>query len=210
MTAVIFSIKITGIVNMLLISKVLLLQLGIVLGKIVYGAKDLLLNKHGHHEPPQAYYIPVSHGYSHGSSYASSREDDSVPNFYANQQLINSPGVYGQPQFNQHMNYPISFSQPQPMPQPQTGLFSGSAPKQIRSTPQFTQPYYQGRTHDASSSSYEMAENAISQELGALQSTLSPQEMTQLLTDAIARMTAARTASRSVYKRSPNILDYNR
>ncbi|CRK96058.1 CLUMA_CG009495, isoform A, partial [Clunio marinus] len=68
LTAVIFKIKILGVLNLLLVGKVLLLQLGFMVAKIVYALKDFLPSKHDspqvypvYHQPPppQQIFIPV-------------------------------------------------------------------------------------------------------------------------------------------------------
>jgi hypothetical protein len=195
MTAVILAIKMTGLINMLMIKKVLLLQMAIVLGKLIYGFKELLLNKHDHQSyasPPQAYYIPVSNG--HGGGW-SSREDDTQPGYY-----------------NQQPNYPLAYGRPQTVP------FSGYSPQashQVRTAPLFSQSYNQGRTHD-----YESIDNQVLGESGSHNQlyydlsrpastidSLSPQEMTKLLSDTLARV-SQRTTPSPVYNRSPNIPNY--
>lgn len=204
MTAVILSIKMTGLINMLMIKKVLLLQMAIILGKLIYGFKELLMKHHGHYQhesyasPPQAYYIPISHGHGHGHGW-NSREDEYQPNFY--------------PGYNQQPSYQLGFSQAQ-------ANYSPQASQQVRTAPQYAQPYNQGRNHDYSDTSYESPDNRISSESGSYNQlrqdlsrpastldSMSPQEMTRILSDAIARV-SARTTPSPVSNRSPNIPSY--
>lgn len=211
---------------MLLISKVLLLQFALILGKIIYGAKELL-GKISY--MPQPYYIPVSHeGYSHSSSYAHSRDDslNQLPNYNYGQpfpQAFNSPTSFQQhPQYNQPINYPLNPTQNfQPQTnfgQPQSGPFSGvslQAPQQVQTTqnhPQFNQPYYQDRVHNLESLESRLnAENYLGNDapsalglIGKPPNPLSPQQMSQLLSDAIAQM-SSRTTENLISRRSPNI-----
>lgn len=202
MTAVIISIKMTGLINMLMIKKVLLLQMAIILGKLIYGFKELLMHKQDNHHsyasPPQAYYIPVSHN-SYGGW--NSREDDVQSNYYSGA--------------NQPQNYPL---------RPQVGPYSGYAPQasqQVREASQFSQPHYQGRTHDyTGSSNLESVDSRILDENGSNNqlyydlsrpastiNSLSPQEMTKLLSDTLARV-SQRTTPSPIYNRSPNIRNY--
>lgn len=211
LTAVIFSIKFTGLINMLLISKVLLLQVALVLGKVLYGAKELF-NKFSY---PQPYYIPIAHGeHSHSQAYSHSRDDVFYPqatnNYY--QQLpppLNFPSAYqDQPQFNQPINYAINPSQNlQPhlnFGQPQSGLFDGismQTPQRIRSyqSQQFSQPNYQDRSYNSvSDTSHSFLDITPSAEKPqSTTKSLTPQEMTQLLANAIAQV-STRTTQRSI------------
>lgn len=206
MTAVIFSIKFTGLINMLLLKKVLLLQMALILGKIIYAAKELLTAKH--HSPTSFFpvYVP-SHSddhygsFSHKTAYLSHPDDDfnQQPSYYSRQ----SPTLHSQPQFNQPTKYPLNFNQPQPniqwnSGQPQTGSFGG-IPLQVPQNIQFSQPLNQGQPSSyAESQNYESRYNnyvmpqALSL-IGSAQSTtksLSPQEMTQLLSDAIKQVSS--------------------
>lgn len=74
LTAMIFGIAKTGIVNMLLIKAVLALQMLLIVGKLAYGAKELLSHKSTGHEI--VYYPqpspPVPHYTSYGSPPSSS------------------------------------------------------------------------------------------------------------------------------------------
>lgn len=166
LTAIIIGIKMIGLINMLLIGKVLLLQVAIVLGKIIYGAKDLFLHKNPpiaypvyshqpYYPPPTSYqYPPSGHHSSFANAFASSREDDfRQPPTYSS----DSTG-FAQPQFNS-INHSYKLSQPQASlqpqfnsGQPQTGSFLGismQAPQQVRmpQRPQFSQPFNQNWVH---------------------------------------------------------------
>ena len=206
LTAVILSIKFTGLINMVLISKVLMLQMALVLGKIIYGAKEFF-NKFSY---PQPYYIPVAHR-EHSHGYSHSKDDDLYPepsNLYG--QRFPSPlslrfGLQHQPQFNQPINYPINRRQNfQPQlnfGQPQSSPFEGismQTPHQIQTSQsqQFSQPYYQDRSqiYDTLESRL-TTENHSGEALSAVkpQNSLSPYEMTQLLSDAIAQMSTQTT-----------------
>lgn len=210
LTAVIFSIKFTGLINMILISKVLMLQLALVLGKIIYGAKEFL-NKFSH---PQPYYFPVAHR-EHSYGYSHSKDGDlyqEPSNLYG--QRYPSPlssrfGLQQQPQFNQPINYPISRRQSfQPQlnfDRPQSSPFEGismQTPHQIQTSQsqQFSQPYYQDRSqiYDTLESRL-TTENHSGEAPSAMkpQNSLSPSEMTQLLSDTIALM-STQTTPRSI------------
>lgn len=134
LTAVILSIKFTGLINMILITKVLLLQIALVLGKLAYGAKELFSK----FTQPHAYYIPVATHGEHPHQYAYAHNNDlygQQSSFYG-QQL---PPPAFQPQFNQPNNYLINRSQnSQPQwnfGQPQSGL-------PTQTSQQLSQPYY--------------------------------------------------------------------
>lgn len=201
LTAIILGIKLTGTINMLLITKVLLLQVALVLGKILWGAKELLMKKHDHY--PQPFYYPVPHeSHSYGSSFGHSRDDSlsHPPIYYYGQQPFNQPpSIQQQPQITQSTNYlPIqSYQQPQPnLGQPQPSLFNGYSPTTQTHSP----PYYQ----DNHLNNLETLETRLTGEgfigadaptalklIGRPQSTsnpLTPQQMSQLLQDAIAQM----------------------
>lgn len=91
LTAVIFSIKAIGIVNLFLISSLLALNLAVIVGKLVYakklghGASQTHYHSHFNQQQPSypSYpaYIPYgSHpGGGYSSSYAHSRVDDGLP-----------------------------------------------------------------------------------------------------------------------------------
>lgn len=127
------------------------------LGKIIYGAKDLLSYKH---QPvaypvysPPTYYPPVtshhpwighdSHSSGFASAYANSRDDfsDLQPSYSSN--IIR----YSQPQFRSNIIQPQTGLRTQTnFGQPQSGSFSGilmQAPQQVRAPqrPQFGQPF---------------------------------------------------------------------
>lgn len=197
LTAIILGIKLTGTINMLLITKVLLLQLLLVLGKIIWGAKELLMKKHEHY--PQPFYYPIPHeSHAYSSSFDHSRDDslNHHSSYYYGQQPFNQPSSsQHQPQITQPMNYlPIQSFQPQSnLGQPQSSLFNGYSPTTQNHSP----PYYQ----DHHSNNLETLETRLTGErvdvpsalqlFGRPQSTsnpMTPQQMTQLLQDAIAQM----------------------
>lgn len=249
LTAVIISIKFTGLLNLLLITKVLLLQLALVLGKLIYGAKELLETK-GHGSPTPSYYpVYVPYGNSHGGSFGASiggsfggshsassphsewaKREDGIKLPYSGQwqpQSIKIPPAY-QPQFNDPTNYQFNYNQPRQSQsdfgQPQTGSFNGIT-MQVPQSVQFSQPFNQVRTSSFTDpqQNFETLDNRITHEnsfesrapeaqpLVATQqspfSSLSPQEMTKLLTDAIAQM-SERTTARSINRRSPINFNY--
>lgn len=69
LTAIIFGIAKTGIINMLLIKAVLFLQMALIIGKLVYGAKELFSHKSTAHE---IVYYPQPQPSSHYGSPPSS------------------------------------------------------------------------------------------------------------------------------------------
>lgn len=69
LTAIIFGIAKTGIINMLLIKAVLFLQMALIVGKLAYGAKELFLHKSSAHE---IVYYPQPQPSSHYGSPPSS------------------------------------------------------------------------------------------------------------------------------------------
>lgn len=211
MTAVILSIKFTGLINMLLIKKVLLLQMALILGKIIYGAKELLTAKQHATSSFFPVYLPSHsddhHGsFSHKNAYINHPDDDFTqqPSYFSRQ----SAAFHSQPQFNQLTSYPLNYNQPQPNIQwnsgrPQTGSFGG-IPLQVPQNIQFSQPSNQGQPLSyAESQNYESRFNnyAMPQAhslIGSAQTTiksLSPQEMTQLLSDAIKQVSSRTTPS---------------
>lgn len=218
MTAVIFSIKFTGLINMLLIKKVLLLQMALILGKLIYGAKELFTAKYQSSPSFYPVYFPSHsedhhhHGsFSHKTAYLSLPDDDfnPQPSYYSQQ----SHAFDSQPQFNQRTSYPLSFNQPQPNIQSQwkfgqTGSFDG-IPLQVPQNIQFNQPLNQGHASFAEPQNYESRfnNNVMLQAqslIGSAQSTiksLSPQEMTKLLSDAIMQV-SSRTKPSPVNRRT--------
>lgn len=214
LTAIILGIKLTGTINMLLITKVLLLQFALVLGKILWGAKELLTKKHDYY--PQPFYYPIPHeSHLHSSSFGHRRDDNlNQQSFYYGQQPFNLPtSIIQQPHINQPSNYlPIQGYQPQPnLGQPQSNLLSGFLPTTHNHSP----PHYQ----DHHLNNLETLETkSVGSFIGpdtptALkfferpQSTsnlLTPQQMTELLQDAIAQMSLrTKQVSRRI-KRSPS------
>lgn len=226
LTALIIGIKITGVFNMILISGVLMLQLAVLIGKLLYGAKELFYGHYPplYHQPPPPYYPQQSsggHSYSQASAYANSRADglNQQPNFNS-MQFPQSSGIQQQPQFNQGMIQP--FNQPQQNLQPmsfgqqQSGPFMGismQAPQQIQNS-QFSQPFNQNHMQNLNPpSNLEPLENRIFSENSinnAPVAPMSPQEMTQMLSDAIDRMSAQTSPSFVTAKRrrSPNHFYY--
>lgn len=239
LTAIIIGIKITGVFNVILVTKVLMLQLALILGKLLYGLKDLFSGKVHHPHPQPVYhvsppqphyyhqpaYIPYgpshgsSYGNSYGSSYGNSYGSQSHASAYASSREDGlSSDQFNAPQFNRAINQLPSFNQPQQNFQPQMSPFSGialQAPQQIQYTPQlFTQPF----TRLQSVESYDqriLNDNYIddnSQLIKAPKSSLSPQELTKVLYDAIAQVSSRTTASpllRAIQKRWPNIIARN-
>lgn len=252
LTAVILGIKVTGVINMALISSVLMINLALFLGKLLYGMKDLFYPKYVPVYQPPPYYPPSGHGgyghssyghsgYGHGhgggsfsqaSAYANSRQDNFNPGQQFPQQF-SSPSSFPQqqPQFNQPINQSPNYNQPQQMNfgQPQSGPFNGismQSPQQVlmsQNPSQFNQPFSQGRMQKSNDlSNVESIDNRILNEDSAntpiaqqliqmpdsTLTTMSPQQMTQLLSDAIALMSAQTTPSSisSLRKRSPNHL----
>jgi hypothetical protein len=192
---------------------------------MIYGLKDVFIGKHQQPQPvynvspPQNHYyhqpayIPYGSNYgsnygsssyggsqSHASSYANSREDG-LPS-------INSAQSYNSPQFNRPINQLPSFNQPQQnfqpqakFGQPQMGSFNGialEAPQQIQYSPHlFNQPYT--RLHNVETLDQRiLSENSIddhSQLIQAPQPSLTPQELTKVLSDAIAQVSSRSTPS---------------
>lgn len=227
LTAIIIGIKITGVFNVILVTKVLMLQLALILGKLLYGLKDLFASKHQHPQPvynvspPQPHYyhepayIPYGTNYGsfdgssygshpHSSSYASSREDGLTSlNSVRYLQSLNSP------QFNHAINKLPSFDSPQqyfqPQPkfgQPQISPFSGialQAPQQIQYSPQlFNQPYTRLQnveTLDQRILSENLIDDRLQLQNQSPKSSLSPQELTQVLSDAIAQVSLQSTST---------------
>lgn len=180
-----------------------MLQLALILGKLLYGLKDLFASKHHHPQPvyhvspPVTYYhepsyIPYESSYSsphgsssHGSSYGnhvSSRDDALSPQF---NHPINQLPSFIQPQ--QNFQPQAKYGQPQISPFSRIAL---QAPQQLQFSPQsFIQPYSRLQTLDQRI----LSENLIddnSQLIQAPKTSLSPQELTQVLSDAIAQVSA--------------------
>jgi hypothetical protein len=183
LTAIIIGIKITGAINMLLIAKVLLLQLGLVLGKIIYGLKDLIYSKHDA-SPATIYpvYISPPHQSSHDMSHSS---HSSLSSGYGNSRIdpySHQSNYQAQPSYHQPIyQFPQQNLQPQTnFVQPQNGPFLGiplQAPQAIERNqflPQYSQQF-----------------DAVSDD-EAPKATLSPQEMTQILSDAIEQVSSRR------------------
>lgn len=213
MTAIILFIKVTGVINMLLLIKVLLLQKAMVLGKILWGMFSIFKSKYeGHHESPKYYpypvYIPHEH---HGeSSFAGAYADahsrgdyNHHPNLFYSQQESN----YHQPLYRRPQSYrDADFSQTNISPQhifsqPQSGSLSGlplEPPRQV----QYTFPYNQ---QPQSSENREVSDNRLNtgytwgsasdpqkilQHIENPGSSYTPQEMTKILSDVLAQVAA--------------------
>jgi hypothetical protein len=245
LTAIIIGIKITGVFNVILVTKVLMLQLALILGKIIYGLKDVFIGKHQQPQPvynvspPQPHYyhqpayIPYGSNYgsnSHGSnSYGSSSyPSDSYGNTYESQSLpvhasayassredglssyksVQYPQSINSPQFNRPINQIPIFSQPQTNFQPQakfgqlqTSSFGGivlQAPQQIQYSPQlFNQPFRRFPNVETLDQRI-FGDNFIddnSQQIRSSKASLSPQELTKVLSDAIAQVSSQSTPS---------------
>lgn len=227
MTAIILFIKATGVINMLLLIKVLLLQKALVLGKVLWGIFSIFKSKYeGHHEPTKYYpypvYIPHSeHHENHGESsfygdYASahSREDyNHQPNlFYSQQESNYHQPLYRRPQTYRNADIPQMNLIPQHiLGQPQTGSFSGLSlepPRQV----QYTYPYNQLQSQ--ASENREVTDNRVNngnqwdgvsdpqmflKHIESSASSYSPQEMTKILSDVLAQV--AQRPPRSHYGR---------
>lgn len=199
LTAIILFIKTTGVINMLLLIKVLLLQMALVLGKIVWAAKELLIKKHQHGGSyyPMPVYVPIAQqesSHSHHGSLFDHRRGDALSNSFYNPQPD-----YNHQASNQPINYRQYFDQPQvnskpqrDFGQPQSGSSIGISPQQQI---QFNQPFTRLRSHD--SERFETLDNRILYEPEAQSvvrqpqnaaSSLSPHEMTKILSDALARL----------------------
>lgn len=189
---------------MILVTKVLMLQLALILGKLLYGLKDLFAGKHQHPQPvyhvspPVTYYHEPSY-IPYGPTYSSSHGSSSYgSSSYGSHDTSRDDGL--PPQFNHPINQLPSFHQPQQnfqpqakYGQPQISPFSRialEAPQQIQYSPQlFSQPYSRLQTLDQRI----LSENLIddnSQLIQAPKTSLSPQELTQVLSDAIAQVSA--------------------
>lgn len=201
LTAVILGIKVIGVINMILIAKVLMLNLAFLLGKLIFG--KVLLTGHGHY--------PMYYGYS-GHTLANRRYDNDFPfgrNFYTPQSTF----PYEIPQ--NFLNQPPSIirqQQQQPpsnfMLQPQMNLVEPhlySSFKMQAIQPPNNQQYFDNLLNDQQRLSNENTMINVN-ENQHLKSTLSPMEMERLLTDALSRISEASTSVPFVrYKRkSPN------
>lgn len=214
MTAIILFIKVTGVINMLLLIKVLLLQKAMVLGKVLWGMFSIFKSKYeGHHESPKYYPYPVyipheTHGessYAGAYSDAHSRKDyNHQPSLFYSQQESN----YHQPLFRRPQSY-RDVDQPQinALPQhtfgqPQSGSFSGfplEPPQQVR----YTFPYNQLQGHGPENQealdnrvntgySWNSASDSqkLRQNIENPASSYTPQEMTKILSDVLAQVAA--------------------
>jgi hypothetical protein len=226
LTAIIIGIKITGVFNVILVTKVLMLQLALILGKMIYGLKDLFLSKREHppvytvqpsehHYYHQPSYIPSSsygsssygpppsgHSYgppppissygspygspSHASPYASSREDG-----------LSGLSSLRSPQYRSPTNLLTNFIEPQTRlhQQPQINPFSGialQAPQQIQYSPQFNQQPFTRLRQVETLDQRILGENLIDE---APKPSFSPQELTKVLSDAIAQVSSRTTSS---------------
>lgn len=257
LTAIIIGIKITGVFNVILVTKVLMLQLALILGKLIYGLKDLFIGKHQQPQPVynvsppqphyyhQPHYIPYGPSYgsnSHGSYGSNSYPSDSYGNSYGSQshasayassredglssyKSVQYPQSINSPQFNRPINQIPIFSQPQTNYQPQakfgqlqTSSFGGielQAPQQIQYSPQlFNQPFRSFPIVETLDQRI-FGDNFIddnSQQIRSPKASLSPQELTKVLSDAIAQVSSQSTQSPlliAVQKRWPNILAAN-
>ena len=236
LTAIIIGIKITGVFNVILVTKVLMLQLALVLGKMIYGLKDIFLSKQ---QPQQPVYVstPEHHYYhqpSHIPSYGQSSYGPSQP--YGPSSSYNPSSSYGTssygsqspyasnredglaPHYNSPQLNPINplhnFNQPQTdFIQPQVSPFGGitlQTPQKIQYSPHFNQPFTR-LGYVESLDQRILRENMIDDQ-PAFKSSMSPQELTKVLSDAIAQVSSRTTPSpllRALKKRWPNITARN-
>jgi hypothetical protein len=144
LTAVIMGIKVIGVINMLLITKVLILNMAVLLGKLFYGKLHGLHGSpppyHHHHHPPHYY---GSH------SYADSRADSSSLPYRRN---FNAPSFASQPGFPLQNFYqstypnqiPLVFDQPQsafPQNFNQPSITPQQPPTNFQSQPHNSNPF---------------------------------------------------------------------
>lgn len=198
---------------MLLIGKVLLLQVAIVLGKIIYGAKDLLFKQHPQVQYPvyipQPYYPHSSHNHQisghdlHSSLFGSkftSRDDDFAAASSWQPQYRSPDSIRPNPNVQLQMNFG----------QPQGGAFNGiplQAPQQVR-TSNFNQERVQFATplnnqffnQNEVREDIPVAQPFVQEPLNTKPS-MTPQELQKMLSDAIAQV-SLKGNQRVIRKRS--------
>jgi hypothetical protein len=159
LTAVIIGIKVIGVMNMILISKVLMLNLGIFIGKLFIAKAGWFDKSQNHfHNHYQSSSYPLGHPTYSESLFSHSRADDfsrkfEPTTFHTNPQQL--PQHYNQlpvlfsntPQQQQQQLFPTTFIQSPPTNfQPQMNEFGGiqmQTSQQIHAASQINQPYNQ-------------------------------------------------------------------
>lgn len=187
LTAVIIAIKKISILNMLLISGVLMLNLAFMFGKIMV-SKALWLHQGKFQSQQQHHHDHWQHSLgSHLSSYGSSFLDraDDLP--YAQQPAFTSQ--FSGQNYNQLPSY---FTSPQQYP-----TTFGNQPLALQ--PQSILPVYN-----------RLQKQFVSNDLQQPKSSMSPAEMDKLLTDTLARISNSRLSSPLVrQKRKSSVPEYS-
>lgn len=226
MTAIIKAIFFTGLLNMKLLAVGVMLKLGLIIGKLLYASKIAFSSgdKHGSSYPqfqafPAVFYpIPVpsqSHSHDwHSSNYGSElhRSDE---NLYEAQQSKYQHIPYQQaPQPIYKQNQQPVYQQTQQYYQPQQ-----SYQQPTYQQPLLQQPTYQSHSQQSSNELFKEKTSLVNgnyfDDTKASLSALTPIEMTKILSEAIAKISATKapiapTSQRRHFqrKRSPNYINF--
>ncbi|CAO1353948.1 unnamed protein product [Diamesa serratosioi] len=186
MTAVIKAIFFTGLLNMKLLAVGVMLKLALIIGKLLYAGKIAFSGeKHGSSQaqypayPAVFYPIPLpsqSHSHDYHSSHYDSELHRSDENIYGAQQSNYQHVPYQQaPQPIYKQNQQPVYQQTQQYYQPQQS---------------YQQPTYQSYDQQQSPNEHLTNGNYFDDTKASL-AALSPLEMTKILSEAIAKMSAA-------------------
>lgn len=224
MTAVIKAIFFTGLLNMKLLAVGVMLKLGLIIGKLLYASKIAFGGeKHGGSSYPQFqsfpavfYPIPVpSQSHSHFSH-------DSHLSHYDSELHRSDENIYGAQQSNyQHIPYqqspqPIYKQNQQPVYQQTQQYYQ---PQQSYQQPTYQQPTYQSYSQQSPIEPIQQKNSLVNgnyfDDTKASLSALSPLEMTKILSEAIAKISATKsppapTSQRRHFqrKRSPVYINF--